>query len=376
MQTTFRFIRLSGIALLAAAVAGCAATRRPAVFSDWPPGASPEEVGKRVSENFVARQLDFQTNPRRQYVIYPEVCTWLGALRVAKLTGDDDLKKRLIDKFDPLMTAQPPRISPADHVDYRVFGAVPLEIYMQTKDPKYLELGKGLADKQWEKPTPDGITHEARYWVDDIYMISAVQVQAYRATGDRVYLDRAALTAAAYLDKLQQPNGLFLHAEDSPFFWARGNGWYAAGMAELLSELPRSHPRYDRIMQGYRTMMESLLKYQSEEGLWRQLVDKSESWPETSGTGMFTYAMVTGIKHGWLDEATYGPAARKAWLALVSRLDQNANVRDVCVGTDKAFQRVGADLSDQLRYYLDRPRSVGDLHGQAPILWTAAALLQ
>src|SRR5690606_20683261 len=88
MQTTFRFIRLSGIALLAAAVAGCAATRRPAVFSDWPPGASPEEVGKRVSENFVARQLDFQTNPRRQYVIYPEVCTWLGALRVAKLTGD------------------------------------------------------------------------------------------------------------------------------------------------------------------------------------------------------------------------------------------------------------------------------------------------
>ena len=361
-------------ALLLCAVAASAASVDE--FSHWPAGASPKEVGKRVAENFGGRKFDFQTNPKRQYVIYPEVCAWYGSLTVARWTGDTALKSQLIQKFDPLLGSEAKRISPNAHVDYRVFGVVPFEIYLQTKEKKYLDIGKDLADKQWENPTEDGLTKEARYWVDDMYMISAVQVQAFRATGDSVYLDHAAKTLAAYLDKLQQPNGLFFHASDSPFFWSRGNGWNAAGMAEVLSDLPATHPQYARILAGYQKMMDSLLKYQSEEGLWRQLIDKPEAWLETSGTGMFAFAMVTGVKRGWLDAKAYGPAARKAWLGLVKSLDENANVKDVCVGTNKAFQQVGADPAVQLKYYLERGRTTGDLHGQAPILWTASALLR
>ena len=201
-------------------------------------------------------------------------------------------------------------------------------------------------------------------------------MQAYRATGNKIYLDRAALTVATYLDKLQQPNGLFFHAADSPFFWSRGNGWYAAGMAELLRELPANHPKRGRILAGFKTMMASLLKYQGADGLWPQLLDDPGAWSETSGTGMFAFAMVTGVKYGWLDAATYGPVARKAWLGLVQKLDANANVKDVCVGTNKAFQEVGADPATQRKFYLARSRKTGDLHGQAPILWTASALLR
>jgi unsaturated rhamnogalacturonyl hydrolase len=353
---------------------GCRTMVQPDCFSNWPAGASPQEVGKRVAENFLARQLEVEQG-KREFVIYPEVCAWYGSLKVAHLTKDAALEEQLIRKFDPLLT-QTNRISQQAHVDYRVFGAVPLQIYLLTKDPRYFAIGKNLADKQWENPTPDGITREARYWVDDMYMISAVQVQAYRATKNKIYLDRAATAMAAYLDKLQQPNGLFFHAADSPFFWSRGNGWYAAGMAELLSELPAAHPKRTRIMDGFKTMMASLLKYQGEDGLWHQLIDKPDAWSETSGTGMFTFAMVTGVKHGWLDANTYGPAARRAWLGLVARLDKDANVSDVCIGTNKAYSEVGADPATQLKYYLARDRKTGDLHGEAPILWTAAALLR
>ena len=104
----------------------------------------------------------------------------------------------------------------------------------------YLLLGKELADKQWATTTPDGLTTEARFWVDDMYMITALQVQTFRATGDARYLDRAAQAMAAYLDRLQQPNGLFFHTATSPRHWGRGNGWFAAGMAELLRALPPS----------------------------------------------------------------------------------------------------------------------------------------
>ena len=147
-------------------------------------------------------------------------------------------------------------------------------------------------------------------------------------------------------------------------------------MAELLRSLPKNHPRRARIMQGFRTMMASLLKYQAEDGLWRQLVDRPDVWAETSGTGMFAFALVTGVREGWLDAKTYGPAARKAWLGLVRHLDAEANVREVCIGTNKAFQEVGPDLEKQLQFYLARPRRTGDLHGQAPVLWTATALLR
>ena len=152
-----------------------------------------------------------------------------GALTFAQVTGDRDLAARLVKRFDPLMTPAEAAMVPTErHVDYSVFGTVPLEIYMQTKERKYLDLGLTFADRQWETPTPDGLTSETRFWIDDMYMITAVQVQAYRATGDAKYVDRAALEMAAYLDKLQQPNGLFFHAADVPFFWGRGNGWVAA----------------------------------------------------------------------------------------------------------------------------------------------------
>ena len=348
-------------------------------FSIWPVGASPQEVGKRVAENFVVRPFGYEAsnNPMRQSVMYPEICAWYGSLTLAQLTGDHDLQARLVKKFDPFLTPEGAKhISAEAHVDYRVFGVAPLELYIQTRDERYLKMGQTLADGQWENPTADGITREARYWIDDMYMIPALQVQAFRATGDKKYLDRAALTMVAYLDKLQQPNGLFYHAPDSPFFWGRGNGWMAAGMAELLHSLPADHPQRARIVEGGRKMLASLLQFQGEDGLWRQLIDRPDFWPETSGTGMFTFAMISGVKDGWLDAKIYGPAARKGWLGLITFLNPDANLRDVCAGTNKSAQTVGPDLAVQLQYYKDRPRRVGDLHGQAPILWCASALLR
>ena len=356
--------RAALLATILLSLAGTAGAGERKEFRDWPAGTSPSEIGKRVAENFVVRPFERPT----RFVIYPEVCAWYGSLTSAQLRGDKDLQQRLVRKFDHLLTPEGSKnISPQAHVDYRVFGAVPLEIYLQTKDPRFLELGKGFADRQWEATTPDGITSEARYWIDDMYMITAVQVQAFRATGNPVYLDHAALAMVAYLDKLQQPNGLFFHAPDSPFYWSRGNGWMAAGTAELLRALPKKHKQRARIMEGYKRMMASLLRYQGEDGLWRQLIDNTEAWPETSGTGMFTFAMVTGVKNGWLDGKTYGRAARRAWLGLVKYIDEKGNVREVCAGTNKG---------PSVQYYLERPRNIGDLHGQAPVLWSASALLR
>ncbi len=98
-------------------------------FTDWPAGTSPAEVGKRVAEHFV---ISPHADPKR--IVYQEVCTWYGALTFAELSGDKGLSAKLIQRFDPLMTPEGGRLIGQDrHVDFTVFGTVPLEIYLQTR---------------------------------------------------------------------------------------------------------------------------------------------------------------------------------------------------------------------------------------------------
>jgi rhamnogalacturonyl hydrolase YesR len=220
-----------------------------------------------------------------------------------------------------------------------------------------------MADGQWLATTPDGLTAQARYWIDDIWMIGMLQVQAWRATREQKYLDRAALTARLYLAKLQQPNGLFHHGPKAPFFWGRGNGWVAVGLAELLVELPAGHPDHPAIHAGYRRMIDALTYYQHRDGMWCQLIDR-DIWRETSCTAMFGYAVALGVRHGLLDYDS-GSVSRRAWTMLARHVRPDGRLDGICAGTGQ---------SDDAAYYLARPRVTGDLHGQAALLWFAAEM--
>jgi rhamnogalacturonyl hydrolase YesR len=376
---------LMSLCLAGMAPRGGAGATRPD-FGTWPKGASPAEIGQRVAKRFVATpHTNFGRPTPPRSITYPETCTWYGALTFAQLTQDRALTKQLIARFEPLFGPESSLIPQADHVDPSVFGAVPFEIYIQTRDARYLPIGKTIADRQWAPPTAErlaslqpedrqiveeavkhDLSQQTRYWIDDMYMITMLQAQAFRATAESAYIDRAGREMAVYLDKLQQPNGLFYHAPDVPFFWGRGNGWMAAGMAELLRSLREDHPNRARVMTGYRQMMATLVKHQDANGMWRQLIDKPEVWPESSCTGMFTFALITGVKQGWLD-ATYASAARKGWLGVIKYLDEAGDISEVCEGTNK---------KNDYQYYLDRKRNIGDLHGQAPLLWSASAFLR
>ena len=359
--------KISSIVVLFVAVAGlmtgCATNHDK--LTGLPSTADPRTVGLRVADNLLGR--NFMTG-KKGAIHYAEVCTGFGALRFADVTGDATLEKKLIVRYSPVLQAENVRlIPPSGHVDNNVFGSLPLEIFLLNGDTKFLALGLDKADEQWESPLTNGLTRETRWWVDDAWMIGSLQIQAYRATHDMKYVDRITAELAAYLDRLQEPNGLFHHGPEAPFYWARGNGWVAASLAEVLRSVPPEHPRFARLMAGYKKMMAGLKAVQGSDGLWHQLLDDPQSWTESSGSAMFTYAMIVGVKHGWLDAAEYGGAARRGWIAVCGRLDEKANLREICVGTGQSKDK---------QYYLNRPRQVGDCHGQAPVLWCAWALLE
>lgn len=388
--------------LAACALVSCTSNEKD-YFDNLPKEADPIAIGNKITNRFLAQGHSQYGSPLRVHeprtqITYPDVCTWLGGLWFAKETGNKELTERLKDRFEPLFSTEAYLQPIPNHVDNNVFGAIPLELYLQTGEERYKVLGMKYADSQWELPkewelkegevreskiygdfidahicqpeqkkwADEGYSWQTRFWLDDMYMITTIQAQAYRVTNNSKYIDRAAREMVLYLDSIQQPSGLFYHAPTSPFCWSRGNGWMAVGMSELLRMLPQENPHWAEIMKGYRKMMERLKDTQDENGMWKQIVDDCTMWEESSGSAMFTYAIITGVKKGWLPAEEYGPIARKAWIALSHIVTDNGDVQAVCEGTI---------LGDNSEHYRSRKALTGDLHGQAPMLWCAYALL-
>jgi rhamnogalacturonyl hydrolase YesR len=243
-------------------------------------------------------------------------------------------------------------------------GILGFELYLQTKNADYLKIPLALADDEFENPRPDGLTKYSRFWTDDVYMVCALQVQAYKATGNNIYLERAITQMLAYAEKLQQQNGLFQHTTKSPVFWGRANGWAASALTMILNNTPASHPKHQALINVYNKLMNALLKYQDNTGLWHQVLLDKDSFAETSCTAMFVYSFASGVNTGRLDKR-FESAADKGWQALTKKVE-NGLLKDVSCGTDE---------SSSYDYYLNRPRPLGDFHGMAPLLWASAELL-
>lgn len=316
----------------------------------------PEEIGKRIAAHIVKPCVKWR---------YQRVCAYYGACKLSEAINDPSILDQMEALYAPFLEGK--RAPLSGHVDYNVFGIWPFEMYSQTGNEAYLKLALDLADDEFKKSREDGLSAYTRFWVDDMYMVGSLQVQAYKSTNDKVYLDRAALTLKVYCDSLQKENGLFFHREDVPFYWGRGNGWAAVALTEVLMVLPEDHKHYQSLLGSYKKMMASLKDKQGEDGMWHQLLDYPDSFPETSCTGMFLFAMASGLNKGLLPETEYRALIIKAWNALASYVNDKGKTRNVCIGTNARNSEF---------HYLKRLRKTGDFHGQAAVLWATTAMAE
>src|SRR6185436_15721828 len=343
-----------------------------------PTGKGPSDIGKLAVSNFrslLASRLPI-TSSTYGGDGYALAFTWFGALRASKLLGDTTNNMYFITQFEPYAFGSVTVDNGTSaSVDYRAFGDLPLEIFQQNNDMRCKTIGLARADAQWQNPN-GMITRDARYWADDMYMITALQVEAYRATKDTMYLTRAATTLLDYMAKLQQADGLFWHTMQSKAYWGRANGWVAAGTAELLVDLPAGSQR-DMVMIGFKKQLDGLLTRQvsggTDDGMWRQVLDVSTANPESSCTAMFTFALTTALKNGWISGSNYSAAARRGWIAVANKTNASGQLDRVCPGTGQA---PAGTLASQQQFYTSITLGSNDTHGQAPLLWLSHALLR
>ena len=210
-------------------------------------------------------------------------------------------------------------------------------------------------------------------WLDDLYMSVPALAQMGALTGERKYLDDAVKQILQFSARMfVKETGLYMHGwvqemEPHPVFhWGRANGWAIIAMAELLSVLPEDHPGRAAVLAQYRAHAAGLAAAQGGNGLWHQLLNRSDSYLETSCSAMFTYAIARGINRGWLDPLAYGPLVSLGWNAVAKQVNAQGQVEGTCVGTGMAF--------DPMFYYY-RPVSVYAAHAYGPVLLAGAEVI-
>lgn len=211
--------------------------------------------------------------------------------------------------------------------------------------------------------------HNMTMWADDLYMSVPFLVRYSQFTGDQKYLDDAANQFFGFKKRLFMPEEKIMsHVYDFKYDsktnvpWGRGNGWVVFSMTELLEVLPEDHPKRNDLIDFLNTLCEGYLALQDDEGMWHQVLNDHESYPETSCTSMFIYAFSRGIRFGWLkNPEKYVKAIYKAWKGISkTSVDSNGNVYGVCRGSEFSF------IADYYKYELGW--NLNDTHGTGIVM--------
>ncbi|GAB6011465.1 glycoside hydrolase family 88/105 protein [Viscerimonas tarda] len=210
-------------------------------------------------------------------------------------------------------------------------------------------------------------------WLDDMYMSLPAISQMGKYTGERKYFDEVGKQIRQFADRMFVPEkNLFRHGwvesmDDHPaFFWGRANGWAFLTMAETLDVLPENHPDYPKALALFKAHAKGLAALQSGEGFWHQLLDRNDSYLETSATAIYVYCYARGINKGWLDPLAYGPVANLGWNAVATKVNAEGQVEGTCVGTGMAFDPA---------FYYYRPVNVYAAHGYGPVLLAGGEMI-
>ncbi len=157
-------------------------------------------------------------------------------------------------------------------------------------------------------------------------------------------------------------------------FWARGNGWVIAAMAQTLQTLPLGDPRRAKYVDMLTTMASRLIGLQGSDGFWRaSLLDAAlYPQPEASSTGLITYALAYGIRAGLLDAATYLPAVARAWQGLTTYAAQSNGFLRGCQPVGGA---PAASYTAKAPRTPPSPTSAGTVNSDSPPFCVGAFLL-
>lgn len=210
-------------------------------------------------------------------------------------------------------------------------------------------------------------------WLDDMFMSVPALAQMASYTGNTKYFDDAVKQVNQFSERMfNSQRGIYMHGwvesmqVHPQFHWARANGWAVMTMVELLEVLPKTHPGYPQVLAQLQKHIAGLVQYQDGTGFWHQLLDRNDSYLETSATAIYAYSIARAINRGYVDKMTYAPAVLLAWNAVATKVNDKGQVEGTCVGTGMGFDPA---------FYYYRPINVFAAHGYGPVLLAGSEVI-
>ena len=247
-----------------------------------------------------------------------------------------------------------------------------LDVYSFDKRKDYMDylqrVGDYILNRQLK--LPDGTLsrnhpHNMTLWADDLYMSVPFLARMGKLTGDAKYFDFAIRQVENFNRYLyDSTTGLYFHcyysdeAMNGVARWGRCNGWLALAQTELLNYLPAGHPKRAELIRLLLRQIKGFSRYQDISGLWHQVLDRPDSYLETSVTAMFVYTVAHAVNQGWINKS-YITIAQNGWEGLGKKVTPEGELQDVCIGTN---------IAEDIRFYYDRPRETNDTHGLGAFL--------
>lgn len=207
--------------------------------------------------------------------------------------------------------------------------------------------------------------HENTIWADDLFMGVSFLCRMGKMTGDTKYFDDAANQVLNYHKYLWHPGKeIYYHCyhtdvkEHGVAHWSRANGWMLMAQADLLTMLPENHPQKTALIENFNRQVIGILQYQGKNGLWHQVLDKTDSYEEITGTSMFVFAIARGVRMGWINK-DYIYAAEQGLKGMMTKMTDQGDITAICKGTG---------IMPSLSFYYKRPTQTNGTMGEGPVL--------
>ena len=344
-----------------------------------------------IDTNVILKQGDYRLTS------YEWGLTYSGMLRAGEITGDAKFTnytverlnfisdvipsfRTLFSKYPHSANALKQPVDPQALDDAGAMCAAFIKTYRTTKKDNLRPVIDNYINYIFSKQyrLNDGTLARNRpmkntLWLDDLYMGVPALAQMGKLTGDNKYFDDAVKQVLQFSKRMYNKEiGLYMHGwvEEMPahpeFHWARANGWALLAMTELLDVLPEDHTGRKAVMEQFKAEVNGLASYQSGQGFWHQLLDKNDSYLETSATAIYTFCIAHAINKKWINSKAFAPMCILAWNAVATRINDKGQVEGTCVGTGMAFDPA---------FYYYRPTNLFAAHSYGPVLLAGAEII-
>ena len=284
--------------------------------------------------------------PQTPAVSYIPSVSWANTLRLSDAIKSDALRQKVLEQTRPWVSRERPLFAARPALTAIAGTLIYADLALRGE-----AAAEPLAVQGADEALKVAATGYAEYgqgWTDDMFMLASILSRSGRMRGRAGDVDHLARMLVSYAERLQRPDGVFVHFTDGRIPWGRGNGFAALGLTEALTTLstgPASHPSRAAVLQIYRRQMNGMMLMQAPDGMWRQVVDEPGAYREESVTAMTLTAMVRGVRLRWLDAGVYRPVIDRAWRALAAHITSDGAIVDICTSTGS---------QPTLQQYLDR----------------------